>query len=78
MEILLHDAIRQVLKEAGCPLTCSVIAERIEAKNLYKRGNGQFCKAGQIAARINEYPRYFKKDSTQRPMLISLVHQESV
>ncbi len=68
----LQNAMISVLKETGCPLTCPAIAEKINARNLYKRGDGGPLKGGQISARISKYPHLFKKDKTHTPMLISL------
>jgi hypothetical protein len=74
MKYLLHDAIIRILQEARKPLTCSMIAEKINAKHLYQRGDKAPLKGGQIAARIDKCSKYFNKDKTQRPMLISLAN----
>lgn len=71
----LHDAIIVVLKEANRPLTCSEIAQKINARNLYERGDKKPLKSNQITARINSpsYQHLFEKDQTHTPMLISTV-----
>lgn len=68
----LHDAIIQILREVGTPLSCRDIADIINKTQLYKKGNLSPIKGGQISARINQYPNLFKVDRTSKPMLISL------
>ena len=68
----LHDAIIQILREVGTPLSCRDIADIINKAQLYKKGNLSPIKGGQISARINQYPNLFKVDRTSKPMLISL------
>ena len=65
----LHDAIVQVLKKVGTPLSCQDIAD---IKQLYKKDDLSPIKGGQISARINKYPYLFKVDRTNKPMLVSL------
>ena len=49
----LHDAIIQVLKKAGTPLSCRDIADIINKDQLYKKRDLSPIKGGQISARIN-------------------------
>lgn len=50
----LHDAIIQVLKKAGTPLSCRDIADIINKDQLYKKRDLSPIKGGQISARINQ------------------------
>lgn len=68
----LHDAIIQVLREMGTPLSCRDIADIINKTQLYKKRDLSHIKGGQISARINQYPYLFKVDRTSKPMLVSL------
>ena len=68
----LHNAIIQVLKKAGTPLSCRDIADIINKDQLYKKRDLSPIKGGQISARINQYPYLFKVDRTSKPILVSL------
>ena len=57
----LHEAIEQVLKENGHPMTSREIADVINAKKLYTRSDGQDLPTSQISARIKNYSNLFDK-----------------
>ena len=57
----LHEAIIQVLKRNGSPMTASEIADAINVQKLYSRKDGGLIPSSQISARINNYPQYFQK-----------------
>ncbi|MBQ0085809.1 MAG: winged helix-turn-helix domain-containing protein [Prevotella sp.] len=57
----LHEAIEQVLKANGHPMTSREIANAINAKKLYARGDGQQIPASQISARVNNHPDLYVK-----------------
>ncbi|WP_412096421.1 winged helix-turn-helix domain-containing protein [Bacteroides heparinolyticus] len=70
--MLLHDAILEVLKRSGKPMTCSEIRDEIVKQKLYQKKDCSSLNSGQISARINHYPHLFNKDTSCSPMLISL------
>ena len=72
MELKLHEAIVIVLKEANRPLTCSEIADKINAQKLYERGDKNPLESTQISGRISKYSYLFHQDKHHYPMLISL------
>lgn len=55
----LHEAIVVVLKEAGRPLTRKDIADKINARKLYIRGDGKPLPSNQIGARVRHYLNLF-------------------
>ena len=55
----LHEAIKYVLLNYG-ELSYREIAEKVNAKQLYKRKDGGHVTPSQINARINKYPELFK------------------
>lgn len=69
----LHEAIAQVLKESGKPLTCSEIAKKINNQKLYIREDKTDVPGTQISARLNHHRTIFAVDKSVTPMLVSLV-----
>ena len=61
----LHEAIIEVIKEAGKPLAKNEIANRINEGKLYTRGDGNPVPTNQISARINNYPDLFTVNSDE-------------
>lgn len=59
----LHDAMMQVLKEGGRSMTVKEIADAINKKGLYQRGDGTPLPSSQISARANNYPALFCKEN---------------
>lgn len=70
----LHEAIIDVLKKSGIPMTCAEIADKINSSKMYSKGDATTVEGSQISARINvkTYSHFFKKDKNTRPMLVSL------
>lgn len=67
----LHEAIIEILKTHGHPLTVAEITTQINLQGLYIRRNGESAvSTKQVSARINRYPAIFKKDKSSRPMKI--------
>ena len=58
----LHEAIQKVLIEQARPMTSREIADVINAKKYYSRGDGKPLPTGQITARINKYQNLFTKN----------------
>ncbi|BCT75248.1 hypothetical protein SCMU_10900 [Sinomonas cyclohexanicum] len=59
--MLLHDAMTEVLQDAGRPLTTREIADAINELGLYTRGDLQPLPASQVGARAKNYPWLFTK-----------------
>ena len=57
----LHEAIEQVLKVKGQPLTPTEIADILNKIQIYTKGDKSKIKSNQISARVNNYPAYFFK-----------------
>ena len=57
----LHEAIVQVLKENGRPMTSREIADMVNDGKLYVRKDGQPVPTSQINARVNNYFRIFDR-----------------
>ena len=68
----LHEAIAQVLKENGHPMTTREIMEAINKAHLYTRRDGQPVPITQINARVNNYFRMFERVDGQ----IVLLHKD--
>ena len=56
----LHEAIVRVILESGKAMSAASIAERINNKKLYVRGDGQPLPPSQISARVNKYRSVFE------------------
>ena len=63
----LHSAIAAVLVDAAeargerAWLTYDEIADKVAEFDLYRRGDGKHPSAGQINARVHQYPRLFER-----------------
>ncbi|MCQ2168575.1 MAG: winged helix-turn-helix domain-containing protein [Bacteroidales bacterium] len=68
----LHEAIQEVIRQSGHPLTFTEIARQINAQELYTRKDGQTVPASQISARVKSYPQLFKVNSDVNPLTITL------
>lgn len=55
----LHEAIQLVLEDARLPLTPVEIAEEINTRQLYERGDKKLLTSTQIDARVNQYTHIF-------------------
>lgn len=55
----LHFAIKEVLTRAGRPLTPRQIADEVNRRRLYVRGDGTPLPPGQVSARVRKYPALF-------------------
>ncbi|WP_413250213.1 GIY-YIG nuclease family protein [Sinomonas flava] len=71
-KLTLHQAMRQVLRSAGRPLTARELADAINLKGLYSRADGAPVPTNQIHARAKNYPDLFIKDGGR----LSLAHPE--
>ena len=57
----LHEAIAQVLRENGGPMTTREIADAVNGAQLYSRNDGKPVPISQINARVNNYFRLFDR-----------------
>lgn len=71
-DMTLHEAMREVLRAHG-PMTSRKLADEINRRGLYRQKGGGPVPPGQISARMNRYPTYFKKVGDG---LIGLLDQE--
>ena len=68
----LHEAIQEVIRQSGRPLTYSEIALRINQQGLYSRKDGGHVPASQISARVKNYPALFTVNNEASPATVSL------
>lgn len=68
----LHEAIQEVIRLSGHPLTFTEIAKQINAHELYFRKDGQPVPASQISARVKNYPQLFTVNNEVNPQTITL------
>lgn len=68
----LHEAIQEVIRLSGHPLTFTEIAKQINAHELYIRKDGQPVPASQISARVKNYPQLFTVNNEVNPQTITL------
>lgn len=66
----LHAAIIKVLQEKMRPVTVREITDILNERKLYAKKDGSVIETSQVAARINNYPKLFKRNGAD----ISLVH----
>ena len=59
----LHEAMVQVLTDAGHPMTSRELADAVNGQGLYSRRDGTGVPANQISARANRYPHLFMRTS---------------
>lgn len=59
MTMTLHSAIQEVLRAAGHPLTTQEIADAVNNRGLYMRGDGEPLPPSQVSARVRNYPEIF-------------------
>lgn len=69
--ITLHEAIYNVIKECGSPLSYTEIAKRINGDKLYTRKDGLPVPASQISARVKSYPNLFTVNKEVSPAKVS-------
>jgi hypothetical protein len=58
-DVTLHSAIEEVLKSAGRALTAREVADEVNRRGLYVRGDGTPLPPGQVSARVRKYPGLF-------------------
>lgn len=70
----LHEAIEEVIRSAGRPLSCSEIANAINRGHLYSRKDGLAVPSSQISARVKNYPHLFDVNRETSPVTIDIKH----
>ena len=68
----LHEAIQEVIRQSGRPITFTEIAKQINAQELYTRKDGQPVPASQISARVKNYPQLFSVNTEVSPATVTL------
>ena len=68
-QVTLHEAILDVLRRAGRPLSAREVSVEIKRRGLYVRNDGDFPPASQISTRARKYPNLFKAEG--RPLQFS-------
>ncbi len=72
-EMKLHEAIIKVLSESEKEtMTPQEIADEINKRKLYERGDKGTIPSSQISARVNQYSHLFNKRMISRHSFISL------
>ena len=64
--LTLHEAIAQVLADRGEPMRTTEIRDAVNRRRLYQRKDGGPVGTARVAARVNNYPRLFRKLSDGR------------
>jgi HB1, ASXL, restriction endonuclease HTH domain len=59
----LHEAIEEILKDNGQPMTTQEIADELNEKGLYQRGDGNPITRKQVSARISKYQHLFNRNN---------------
>jgi hypothetical protein len=67
----LHEAIALVLKENNRSMLAKEIANEINGRKLYQRGDRTSVPTSQIHARVNNYPSMFKKTANGEITLVT-------
>ena len=68
----LHEAIQEVIRQSGRPLTFTEIAKLINQDSLYSRKDGQPVPASQISARVRNYPELFIVNDDVSPKTVDI------
>ena len=68
----LHEAIEEVIRKSGRPLTYSEIAKLVNQQGLYSRKDCEPVPASQISARVKNYPALFTVNKEASPATVSL------
>lgn len=69
----LHEAIEEVIRKSGRPLTYSEIAKLINQQGLYSRKDGEPVPASQISARVKNYTALFTVNNEVSPATVTLI-----
>jgi hypothetical protein len=68
----LHEAIQEVIRQSGRPLTFTEIANLINQDSLYSRKDGHPVPASQISARVRNYPELFIVNDDISPKTVNI------
>ena len=72
-KLKLHEAMIRVIEESHKEyMTPREIADEINKRRLYEKGDGQMILSGLISARANQYPQFFNKQTIDGHSVISL------
>ena len=62
--ITLHEAIEKVLRQKGCPMTTTEIANELNKNKWYQKKDSSAIAAFQIHGRTNNYPLIFNRNGS--------------
>lgn len=68
----LHEAIQEVIRQSGHPLTFTEIARLINQQKLYTRKDGLPIPSSQISARVKNYQELFTVNTDVSPKTVKL------
>lgn len=68
----LHEAIQEVIRQSGHPLTFTEIARLINQQKLYTRKDGLPVPSSQISARVKNYQELFTVNTDVSPKTVKL------
>ena len=68
----LHEAIEEVIRKSGHPLSYSEIAKLVNQQGLYSRKDGEPVPASQVSARVKNYPSLFTVNNEATPATVTL------
>ncbi|MDO1450354.1 N-6 DNA methylase [Rhodocytophaga aerolata] len=73
----LHEAIVEVLEDLGHPLSTRHIADEVNRRRLYQRGDGEPVPSSQISARVRNYPNLFLIENNRIRLVKESVNKKS-
>ena len=62
----LHEAMREVLAKSDTPIPARAVANEINRRRLYARGDGRSLDYQQVLARARRYPDLFEVNRRRR------------
>ena len=68
----LHEAIQEIIRQSGHPLTFTEIAKQINNTGNYFRKDGRPVPASQISARVKNYPHLFEINVDDKPKTVNI------
>ena len=72
----LHEAIAQLLRQNGRPMTAREIADGLNKNKWYIKADKSEIQPGQITARVDDHPELFEIDRSTSPLRIRLFYRQ--
>ena len=73
----LHEAIAQLLRQIGQPMTAREIADGLNKNKWYTKADKSEIKTSQITARVDDHHELFDIDRSTSPLRIKLFGKQS-